>query len=66
MIYRYHHQRKLVFAVGSVQMYALQCYYLNSYIGFRVHKNMTKQSKAAGAVTAYIHKVHELAMIRRE
>ena len=29
-------------------------------------ENMTKQSKAAGAVTAYIHKVHELAMIRRE
>ena len=29
-------------------------------------ENMGKHSKAAGAVTTYIHKVHELAMIRRE
>ena len=29
-------------------------------------ENMAKHSKAAGAVTTYIHKVHELAMIRRE
>jgi len=29
-------------------------------------ENMTKQSKAAGNVTRFIHKVHELAMIRRE